>query len=153
MSSTPNESLANALKTIAAALVDSIRLSLAVVDLDNTKLQDSIEATVKGNDTIIAYMAEYGQWVISGRRKFVKKVPIAALLLWIQEKGISPRAVNGKQMSTNQLAFAIQNAIFKNGIRGRDFITPAVGDEFLDLAESMILEALEKEVELVFANA
>lgn len=146
-----NKALKDALKTIASALVDSIRLSLATVDLDNTKLQDSIEATVKGNDTIIAYMAEYGQWVISGRRKFVKKVPVAALLLWIQEKGITPRSINGKQMSTNQLAFAIQNAIYKNGIKGRDFITPAVGDEFLDLAESMILEALEKEVEAAFA--
>ena len=154
MSSTQDTQLKIALKLIADALVDSLRVALAAQDLDNTKLQESIEATIKGEDTIISYMAEYGQWVVSGRRKFVKKVPIAALLDWIKIKGISPRSLNGtKPISTNQLAFAIQNTIFKNGIKGRDFITPAIDDDFLGLAESLILEALEEEFDKVLATA
>ena len=142
-----------ALKAIATMLVDAIRIAIADVGLDGSKLQASIEAEVSKGDTVTAYMIEYGQWVISGRRKFVKKVPIAALLQWIQDKGITPREINGKTISTNQLAFAIQNGIFKNGIKGRDFITPAVNDDFVALAEQMVLDAMVDEVDQVLITA
>jgi hypothetical protein len=138
-----------ALQAIASMLVDAIRIAIADVGLDGSALQASIEAEVKNGDTVTAYMIEYGQWVISGRRKFVKKVPIAALIDWIQRKGITPTEINGKTISTNQLAFAIQNGIFKNGIKGRDFITPAVTDDFIELAQQMVLDALVTEVEEV----
>lgn len=154
MATTTNgKSVDAALKQIAELLVDSIRASLAAANLDKTKLQDSIEAIVSNGDTVTAYMIEYGQWVVSGRRKFARKVPIAALLGWIKTKGIVPRPINGRAMSVNSLAFAIQNAIYKNGIKGRDFVTPAVGDDFLALAEDLIIEALTEEFESALVTA
>jgi len=139
-----------ALKIIAAALTASLQAALAEANLDNTKLQASIESEVSKGDTVTAYMADYGRYVISGRRKFTRKVPISALLDWLQTKGIKPRE---PKMSINSLAFAIQNAIYKNGIIGRDFITPAVGEDFIAMSEEMILDALEKEYENAINSA
>lgn len=135
---------------IAAMLTDALKASLGSIGLDGTKLQDSIESEVNG-DKVTAYMIYYGQWVVSGRRKFTKKVPVSALIDWINKKGITATLPSGKTMSVNRLAFAIQNAIYKNGIKGRDFIKPAVSDDFIRIAEEMILEALEEEFEKVFA--
>ena len=134
----------NTLKDIAAALTLSIQAALAEIDLDDTGLSKSIESKVSNGDTVTTYMVDYGRYVISGRRKFARKVPIAALLVWIEKKGIKSR---NPKMSMNSLAFAIQNAIYKNGIQGRDFITPSVNDEFLALAEDLIVDALAKELE------
>lgn len=139
----------SALKAIAAALTVSIQAALAEINLDGTGLQKSIESEVSNGDTVTAYMVEYGRYVISGRRKFAKKVPIAALLDWISAKGIKS---SNPGMSVNSLAFAIQNSIYKNGIQGRDFITPAVGDDFLQVIEKMVLDALEREMEEAFAT-
>lgn len=152
---TPSENIkavAPALQAIADALVDGIRIALADANLDGTKLQQSIEAEVSNGDTVTAYMIEYGQWVVSGRRKFAKKVPIAALLDWIKRKGISGRNAKGRFITHNSLAFAIQNGIYKNGIAGRDFVSPAIGKDFLDLCEKVILDALEREVDRAFAT-
>jgi hypothetical protein len=136
-----------ALKAVATALTASIKAALAEINLDDTALQKSIESEVSNGDTVTAYMVEYGRYVISGRRKFAKKVPIAALLTWIAKKGILGRDNSVRFISRNSLAFAIQNAIYKNGIQGRDFITPAVSEDFLEIAEELILDALEKEME------
>lgn len=140
----------DALKIIAAALTASLQAALAEAGLDKSKLQQSIESEVSNGDTVTAYMADYGRYVISGRRKFARKVPISALLAWIQEKGIKPRE---PKMSINSLAWAIQNAIYKNGIIGRDFITPAVGDDFVSMAEEMLLDALTKEYDRAVNSA
>jgi hypothetical protein len=140
------KAIGDALGQIAKLLTASIQASLAEVKLDNTGLQKSVESKVVGGDTITAYMADYGRYVISGRRPFARKVPISALLKWIAQKGISS---SNPRLSSNRLAFAIQNAIYKNGIRGRDFLTPAVGDEFLQVSEELLLKALQKEAESV----
>ena len=142
------QAISQALQAVAKALTVSLQATLADLNLDNTGLQKSIESEVSGGDTVTAYMIEYGRYVISGRRKFVKKVPIAALLKWISEKGLKPRVAG---MTTNSLAFAIQNAIYKNGIKGRDFITPSLDDDFLALAEKLLLDALEQEFDQVLA--
>ena len=141
-----------ALEQIAAMLTDGIRAGLDTIGLGGSDLQQSIESEVKG-DKVTAYMIEYGQWVVSGRRKFARKVPISALIVWIQKKGITAQSSTGKPISTNRLAFAIQNAIYKNGIRPRDFVAPALSEDFLREAEKMILDALEGEVDKVLANA
>ncbi len=95
------------------------------------------------------YAADYLRYVVSGRKPGVKKVPIAALIAWIKANNIGagnlPRAsirtrVDGKlvrkraargrfidrnaitDLSINRLAFAIQNAIYKRGIRPRPYV-------------------------------
>lgn len=150
MSDTKSTRIKDVLEQLSDALTLSIRASLATFDLDNTALSESIETEVEDPDTITAYMNEYGKYVISGRRKFVKKVPIAALLVWIAKKGIQGRNKKGRFISRNSLAFAIQAAIYKNGIKPRDFAKDAVSSEFLAMAETSILQALEAEFERIF---
>nr|AKH47520.1 hypothetical protein [uncultured marine virus] len=71
---------------------------------------------VKVRELVYSYVIEgkslvYGQWVDSGRRAGAKRVPIDALEQWIRVKNFSL-----KQGQTHrQLAFAIQQAIFKKG--------------------------------------
>lgn len=54
---------------------------------------------------------DYGIFLDRGRRKGVRKVPISALIDWIQTKGI---ASGDKEVRS--MAFAIQTKIFKEGI-------------------------------------
>jgi len=67
--------------------------------------------TITGGIGGVVTMNDYGIFVDSGRRAGGKKVPIDALIQWIVVKGISM-----PDKSTRSLAFAIQNAIFKEGI-------------------------------------
>ena len=55
-------------------------------------------------------MDEYGIYVNEGRAKKKKKVPISALVKWIEQKAI----VNGDK-KVKSLAFAIQQVIFAEG--------------------------------------
>lgn len=107
--------------------------------------------TADSSVTIVAQ--DYLQWVDTGRRPGAKKIPIEALLLFIKQRGIGQmRGTGGKfgkrTISANSLAFAIQTAIFKNGIKGRHVLEPAftLGQELTDiylnngLLDSMTLE-------------
>lgn len=59
----------------------------------------------------------YYPFVSSGRRARIRKVPLAALIDYIKRYKIKPR--NGQTI--NQLAFAIQQSIYKNGIKAKKF--------------------------------
>jgi hypothetical protein len=81
--------------------------------------------------TLNIEMAEYQQWVQSGRLPRKKFVPIKALLAWIKARRIKGRDKKGRFMKDKSLAFAIQKNINKFGIR------PA---NFLDISFEKILE-------------
>ena len=113
------------------------------------KLRDSVKATVR--KTAYGYVIEgksdgYGIYVDTGRRPGGKRVPISALLSWIEVKGFD---LKGKQAI--DVAWAIQTKIYQNGIptngdenkkgfvtkmlaendvRIREDIVSALGDEF-----------------------
>lgn len=75
------------------------------------KLYDSIKVAIE-NDSIVgaaneAFYAKYVDW---GRKPGGKKVPIGALISWVQIKGL---ATGDRAIS---LAWAIQNSIWKNGV-------------------------------------
>lgn len=78
-------------------------------------------------EELIFYAAQYIQWVESGRpsvakKPNIKKVPIEALERWVEAYQIRPRA--GQTM--NGLLYAIQNGIYKHGIRPRPFTAAAL---------------------------
>lgn len=75
-------------------------------------------------DGIKMEVAEYYAWVDEGhkvtRKPMVRKVPIDALIQWIKKKGLLGRSKkSGRFITFNQLAFAIQTAIYKKGIQGK----------------------------------
>jgi hypothetical protein len=87
------------------------------------------------DNAFIYYALDYFKWVALGRKPRARKVPVEALIKWLKKKGIEPR---GKQ-TYNSLAFAIQNGIYKSGIKARNFVDPIV--EFsLDTLSEFIAE-------------
>lgn len=91
------------------------------------------------NAQLLVFAADYAIYLDQGRKPGVKKVPIAALLEFIKRRRIRGRVRKGKGrgrfITANQLAFIIQNAIYKNGIKGRNFIQPAFdeGQRLVDI--------------------
>lgn len=84
------------------------------------ELVESIKAVVsKGSDMYVieGSMAKHGLFIISGREKGAKGVPIDALIKWISNKGFTQGIKETKGM-----AFAIQKTIKKKGIKSNDFI-------------------------------
>ena len=82
------------------------------------KLRDSIKTTVR--KAAYGYVIEgksdgYGRYVDTGRRPGGKRVPISALLSWIEVKGFD---LKGKQAI--DVAWAIQTKIYQNGCKSRN---------------------------------
>lgn len=86
--------------------------------LKDSNLHNSVEV-VRTEFTYDLYAAFYLPFVESGRKPLAKRVPIGALIEWIQRKGIS---------NDVKVAYAIQNAIFREGIKARP-ITPVFEGE------------------------
>ena len=109
-------------------------------------------------DGIKMEVLNYYPWVSDGhrvvRRAMVSKVPIDALIRWIKKRGLVP--TGGKTI--NQLAFAIQTAIYKRGLsgktktKGRGYADP-VAEDVADytaekLADSLAVEIADELVEM-----
>jgi hypothetical protein len=96
-------------------------------------------------DGIKIDLPQYAQWMDSGRRARAKRVPISALISWLKRyRVISRDKKTGKyqkssQGSVNSAAWAIQQAIFKNGIKARPFI-----ESTLAYAESLLEEVIQE---------
>lgn len=78
----------------------------------DSSLEDSVQIKYE-NQSLSVYMNDYVQYIQSGRKPFSKKIPIDALIVFIKSKNIN---LNGK--SINSVAFAMQQSIYKNGIKG-----------------------------------
>lgn len=111
------------------------------------------------NSSMSIAALDYLQWLDTGRRPGAKKIPIAALLLFIKQRGIGQVRGKGGRFgartdSANSLAFAIQTAIFKNGIKGRHVIAPAfaLGQELTDIyLNNQLLDGMTRELDAQFA--
>lgn len=88
---------------------------------------------------------DYYTYVSTGRRPKARKVPVEDLIIWIKSKGIGAGNING-------LAFAIQQSIYKNGIRGKGFENP-VENNVADMASEELAEVLSEVIadEMVMA--
>ncbi|WP_066834907.1 hypothetical protein [Rufibacter ruber] len=92
-------------------------------------------------------LPEQAQYLETGRRPFAKKVPIQALIKWLKRYRIGGRdqktgrfrKVSSK--SINDAAWAIQQSIFRNGIKARPFIQAS-----LEYAEKLISEVIEEQL-------
>ena len=88
-------------------------------------LARSVEVQIKTNNGITelqVLMAEYGQWVQSGRVPGKGYVPVGSLIKWIKQRGLKGRDKKGKFMTDKSFAFAIQKNIRKFGIRPANFL-------------------------------
>jgi hypothetical protein len=96
------------------------------------QLYDSIDYDVEyatdGTPMGILYYADYFKYVNRGRQPGAKKVPIQPLLDWISIKGINATNENGLAIPPLSLAFAIQQNIFRYGIRETNIYNKALDD-------------------------
>lgn len=89
-------------------------------------------------DTGVQLVANnYWFYASRGRRARTRKVPIRALIDYIKRYGIRPR----RGQTINQLAFAIQTSIYKQGISPKNYAQKVI-DGTADLSEEIISEEL-----------
>jgi hypothetical protein len=100
-------------------------------------LADSVEFVPQRN-SLYMYVNDYYKAVSEGRKPKKKKLPIMVLINWIKKNGIQPRS----GYSVNQLAYVIQNSIYKQGIKGKNFIESLEGS-ITDIVEIRIADNLE----------
>jgi hypothetical protein len=108
----------------------------------NSDLVKSIKyVEVKGGIDMVA--AYYYPYVSNGRRAGIRKVPISALIQYIKDYGIRPRP----GQTINQMAFAMQTAIYNRGIRAKNF-----GDKVVDVAGETTQVAVADELAITIAD-
>ena len=92
-------------------------------------LARSVEVQVIQNNnyiTLQVLMAEYGQWVQSGRMAGKGYVPVGSLLKWIKQRNLKGRDKKGRYMTDLSFAYAIQKNINKFGIRPAKFLDVSI---------------------------
>lgn len=89
-------------------------------------------------------VAEHAQYMDAGRKPGAKKVPLDALIKWIKRYRVGQRdkktgKFRKRVVSINSIAFAIQMAIYKKGIKPRRFIK-----ETLEYAEDLMKSYIDE---------
>lgn len=118
------------IKNLLIELRDITILAMAQSGVkESSNLSKSVQY-VATQDGVQMKVLEYYPYVSEGRSTTkraarVSKVPIDALIEWIKKRGITPYG----NRTINQLAFAIQTAIYK---RGLDSKRPVKGKGFAD---------------------
>jgi hypothetical protein len=136
----PTEIKLSVSQQIINEIIASTKQIMIQYKLGNTALINSIEWQYKEN-IFMMIANDYFQWVNSGRRPRARKVPVEALIKWLKKKNIVP----SKGQTINSLAFAIQNSIYKVGIRARMFTDPIIGIT-LDTLEMYIADQLSVQI-------
>jgi len=83
----------------------------------------------------------YWYYASQGRRARTSKVPIKALIDYIKRYNIRPR---GSQ-TINQLAFAIQTSIYRQGINPKNYAQKVI-DGVADLTQETLLNELSEDI-------
>jgi hypothetical protein len=113
----------------------------------NSDVYRSVEIQAK-NDLITFLANDYLIYVSTGRKAGGKKVPIRFLLEFIKQNNMKGKPQkNGKPMTDNQLAFAIQTMIYRRGIRGKNFY-----DLLTKMFEDMGSETISNDAEQKIMN-
>jgi hypothetical protein len=109
---------------------------LAQKKLGTSDLSKSVEYVYR-NDQFVLLANDYFIYVSTGRRPRARKVPVEDILKWMRGKGIVGRG--GR--TTNSIAYGIVQAIYKNGIKAKNYVNPVIDVTTdiisIDLAESL----------------
>ena len=131
------------ISTVSNAILEEMTKAVKIVMQQkgierNSDLIKSTEVIWK-NNAFVMIANDYFEYASGGRRPRARKVPIKDLLSWIKQYGIRPRA----GQTTNQLAFAIQQSIYKNGIKKKNYADP-VEETLTDLSAEATAEVLSE---------
>ena len=142
----------NYIQEIQGLLAELQQISIAAMAQTGVKKSSDLSKSVKYSltkDGIQMKALEYYPFVSEGhvvkRRSRVAKVPIDALIEWIKDRGLVPNG--GKTI--NQLAFAIQTAIYQRGIKGK---VKTKGRGFADVVANDVADYTAEELANYLAN-
>ena len=118
--------LSNQLEQTQEALLEELKLATQKVletrkGLKGSDLVKTMEYDYK-DDAFVLLAADYYTYVSTGRKPRARKVPIEDLIKWIKDKNISTR---GRSISST--AFAIQQGIYRSGIKGKVYEDEVIG--------------------------
>ena len=105
-----------------------------------SNLTRSIEWQYQKNSFVLLAF-DYFEYVDTGRKPKARKVPVEELIPWLRENNIRPRG--GQTYSS--LAFAIQQAIYKTGIKGKNY-TDDITETSLDLIADDISDEYSQQI-------
>jgi hypothetical protein len=135
--------------SVSKALLKELELATEMIlreyKLAGTDLYRSIEYKFKDNKFVML-ANDYFEYVAFGRKPRARKVPVEDLIKWMKRKGINP-----KRGDYNATAFAIQQAIYKNGIKARPYINPIIQTDVDIISEDLAYE-LSEEIALVIVE-
>ena len=126
------------------------------------KLYNSLDYNIKENPNSISadfLMEDYGDFInygvkgtesgrsLKGYKYTSKKPPVSAIKKWMKVKPVKARSrATGRFITQEQGAFAIQNAIYKRGIKPTEFFSKPFEKAFKTLPDELI-EAYGLDVE------
>lgn len=108
-------------------LAGQLAVEFLVLSLINSDLRKPLFITEKiryqvQNNSVLVYMPFYYRFIESGRKPGVTRVPVSALVDWVQRKNVPvPQG-----MTRLGFVFAIRENIYKNGIKARPFVAEAI---------------------------
>jgi hypothetical protein len=138
------------LREVAAAIKDFM-FELIEVDArhnirrDQSGLWENTKVTMTADGGKIS-LPDYAENIDKGRRPKARLVPLESLIQWIKRYRIVGRQKrtgkfrSASQSSVNAAARAIQQAIYKNGVRARPFIQATL--EFQDVLIAGIIDEI-----------
>lgn len=134
------------LENLSNTLLSIITTSWSSTGIDkNSDLIKSLNVEYNNSKGLIVYANSYAENIQKGRKKYAKKLPISFLIEFIKKQGINPKS----GQSINSLAYAIQNQIYLNGIKGKNIIksveqpatkilTPIIDKQILNQINNLI---------------
>ena len=129
-------------------LIDLNKVTILALQQSGVKKDSNLSKSVnyvEVKNGVQLEVAYYYHYVSAGRKRGIRKVPIKALLEYIKDKGIRPRA----GQTLNQLAFAIQKSIYKEGINPKNFETKVenvAADLTMNEMANMLAESIADEL-------
>jgi len=117
-------------------LTEATRRVMLQYELGGSDLVNSIDWEYN-NDQFMLLANDYFIWVSTGRRPGARKVPVEELIKWIRKKNIRPQF----GYTVNSLAFALQNSIYKAGIKAKNLVDP-ITEVTTDIIAEYIAEDL-----------
>ena len=132
-------------KSLLQELAMATQKILTIYRLQNSDLYKSIEWDYK-DDQFVLLANDYFQNVALGRPAHARLVPAEDLIKWMKKKGIAPR-----HGTYNSVAYLIQQAIYRNGIKARPFVNP-IEDISTDLISEDLATTLSEEIATTIAE-
>lgn len=144
------EELERGLRQISVFLQEDIK-QILVDDGHNASgdLVRSIKNVVSVGSTLLSIEGEmliYGGAIIKGRQPGTKRIPVDALIKYLNDKNFS-----NDIKRTRGVAFHIQSRIFKEGIKSDDFIQKAF-DKNESRMDNVLTGTIERALDLSLTN-